>query len=100
MPALFGSPLRNLLVITAFLASVTVLATGGYMIAGWSLGDAFYMVVLTIYTVGFREVRPIDRPGGEPIVSPAGEMVIQPGDGLVVVGRSIGAFPAVFGRAG
>ena len=97
MPALFGSPLRNLLVITAFLASVTVLATGGYMIAGWSLGDAFYMVVLTIYTVGFR---PIDRPGGEPIVSPAGEMVIQPGDGLVVVGRSIGAFAAVFGQAG
>jgi len=50
--------------------------------------------------VGFREVRPIDRPGGEPIVSPAGEMVIQPGDGLVVVGRSIGAFAAVFGQAG
>jgi len=60
MLVLFGSPLRNLLVITSFLLAVTVLATAGYMVAGWSLGDAFYMVVLTIYTVGFREVRPID----------------------------------------
>lgn len=60
MPDLIGSPLRNLLAITAFLLTVIVLATLGYMAAGWSAGDAFYMVVLTIYTVGFREVRPID----------------------------------------
>jgi voltage-gated potassium channel Kch len=60
MPALFGSPLRNLLVIVAFLATVTALATLAYMAAGWSPADAFYMVVMTIYTVGFREVRPVD----------------------------------------
>jgi voltage-gated potassium channel len=54
------APLRNLALILAFLFSVTVLATIAYMMAGWPLMDAFYMVVLTIYTVGFREVRPVD----------------------------------------
>src|SRR5271169_3260214 len=60
MPALLGSPLRNLASIVAFLVSVTVIATGAYMAAGWSAGDAFYMVVVTIYTVGLREVHPIE----------------------------------------
>ena len=31
-----------------------------YMIDGWSFGDALYMVVLTVYTVGYYEVLPID----------------------------------------
>ena len=37
-----------------------VLATLGYMAAGWTLGDAAYMVLLTIFSVGFGEVHPID----------------------------------------
>lgn len=53
-------PLRNLALIVGLLLSVTIAATLGYMAAGWSFADAFYMVVLTIYTVGFREVRPVD----------------------------------------
>jgi voltage-gated potassium channel Kch len=60
MQAFLGSPWRNLAVIVAFLATVTIVATLAYTAAGWSLADAFYMVVLTIYTVGFREVHPID----------------------------------------
>ena len=60
MNSLLASPLRNLAIIVGSLLTVTVVATLGYMAAGWSLPDAFYMVVLTIYTVGFREVRPVD----------------------------------------
>jgi voltage-gated potassium channel len=31
----------------------------GYMLLGWTLSDAFYMVVITISGVGFGEVRPL-----------------------------------------
>jgi voltage-gated potassium channel len=33
-----------------------------YMAAGWSFRDAIYMVIVTIYTVGYNEVRPINTP--------------------------------------
>ena len=62
MPRLIGSPLRNMGAILGFLLMVVVTATLGYMMAGWSFTDAFYMVMLTVYTVGFEEVRPINTP--------------------------------------
>jgi voltage-gated potassium channel len=40
--------------------AVVVLATLGYMHAGWSFEDAIYMVLITVFTVGYQEVRPID----------------------------------------
>ena len=57
-----GSPLRNLILGGLFVFSICVLATIGYMAAGWSFSDALYMVVLTIYTVGYDEVRLIHTP--------------------------------------
>jgi voltage-gated potassium channel len=57
-----GSPARNLVSMLGFTAMVAVLATIGFMAAGWSFADASYMVVLTIYSVGYGEVRPIDTP--------------------------------------
>ena len=62
MKGLADSPLRNLGWVVAFVAAVVVLAIIAYMHAGWSFGDALYMVLLTVYTVGYREVRPIDTP--------------------------------------
>lgn len=59
---IFGSPVRNLLAIMGFVITVGIIATFAYMGAGWSLTDASYMVLLTIYTVGYGEVRPIDTP--------------------------------------
>jgi voltage-gated potassium channel len=56
------SPLRNLGWVVAFVVAVVILATAAYMHAGWSFGDALYMVLLTVYTVGYGEVRPIDTP--------------------------------------
>ena len=41
---------------------VIILATAAYAAAGWRFRDALYMVVLTVYTVGYDEVRPIDTP--------------------------------------
>lgn len=57
-----GSPIRNLVSILAFMGVVIVCATIAYMRAGWSFADASYMVALTVYTVGYGEVRPIDTP--------------------------------------
>ncbi len=62
MPPLLGSPLRNLTTILVFLTTVSVLATLAYMAAGWDPLDAVYMVVLTVFTVGFGEVHPINTP--------------------------------------
>jgi voltage-gated potassium channel len=55
-----GSPLLNLARALAFVGAVFVLATAGYVWSGWSFGDAAYMVTLTIFSVGFGEVHPID----------------------------------------
>src|SRR5579864_815093 len=57
-----GSPLRNLFLVLGFVFSVCVVSVIAYRVAGWSWSDAVYMVTLTIYTVGYQEVRPIDTP--------------------------------------
>ena len=62
MKGLGESPLRNLGWVVAFVGAVVVLATLAYMHAGWSFSDAIYMVLLTVYTVGYREIRAIDTP--------------------------------------
>ncbi len=62
MNRLLASPLRNLVFGVAYILVIMFAATLAYTLAGWGLGDAFYMVVLTIYTVGFDEVRAVDTP--------------------------------------
>ena len=59
---LLGSPRQNLLRALSFVGAVYLLSTAGFVIAGWSLGDAFYMVTLTIFSVGYGEVHPVDTP--------------------------------------
>jgi voltage-gated potassium channel len=47
----------------AILALVIIATVGvlGYMVfEGWSFADALYMTVITLTTVGYREVRPLD----------------------------------------
>jgi voltage-gated potassium channel len=52
-------------VLAAVLLSLMVLAgTAGYMIIeGWSAWDAFYMTIISLTTVGYREVHPLSRMG-------------------------------------
>jgi Trk K+ transport system NAD-binding subunit len=57
---LFRPPLRNFSISVIYMIVVVVCATVSYMAVGWNFADAVYMVVLTIYTVGFDEVRPVD----------------------------------------
>ena len=52
------------LLAVALLAAVMIGGTGGYVvIEGWSAWDAFYMTVITVTTVGYREVHPLSRAG-------------------------------------
>lgn len=59
MPNLRSST-GNLVAGVLFILGVIGFGTGGYAAAGWSLTDAFYMVVITIFSVGYGEVRPIN----------------------------------------
>ncbi len=44
------------------LAAVCVVGVVGYLMTGWSLLDSIYMVVITIFGVGYGEVRNIETP--------------------------------------
>jgi voltage-gated potassium channel len=60
---MLGSPRQNLLRALGFVAAIYLLAVAGFLLAGWSLSDALYMVTLTVFSVGFEEVHPILTPG-------------------------------------
>ena len=57
---LLASPTRNIWLALIFVACVALLATVAYLAAGWSLGDAAYMVTITLFTVGYGETQPVD----------------------------------------
>ncbi len=54
--------MRNLVNGLLFLVLVIPLGVAGYMLAGWNFADSLYMVVITIFSVGYREVQPVDTP--------------------------------------
>ena len=57
---LVSRPFRNLAISIAFVLLVAACEIIAYGAAGWPFGDALYMVTLTIFTVGYGEIRPID----------------------------------------
>jgi voltage-gated potassium channel len=58
---LTGDPIFSTVVL---LLAVLLFGTVGYVaIEGWSTWDAFYMTVISVTTVGYREVRPLSRSG-------------------------------------
>lgn len=57
-------PLLRFRLAVILLVIVVVVGTAGYtLIDGWSLLDSFYMVIITISTVGYTEVHPQDEAG-------------------------------------
>lgn len=54
----------NLVRAAAVIIILPVIGTAGYIIIeGWSFSDALYMTVMTVTTIGFREVQPLDDKG-------------------------------------
>ena len=53
------SSLRRMLVGSGFLALTLVFAVAGYVLAGWNLLDSIYMVIITVFGVGFGEIGPM-----------------------------------------
>jgi len=57
-------PVRHLRISLCILVGVIVLGTAGYsFIEGWGAFDALYMTVITLATVGFREVHDLSDQG-------------------------------------
>ncbi len=57
-------PFRRLLPPTILLASIIILAIVGYaLLEGWTALESIYMAIITIFTVGFQEIRPLSSAG-------------------------------------
>jgi voltage-gated potassium channel len=58
------NPLRRLVAPGLLLLGIVLAGVSGYMVLeGWNLIDALYMVVITLSTVGFREVHELNQAG-------------------------------------
>ncbi|MEM1305049.1 MAG: potassium channel family protein, partial [Planctomycetota bacterium] len=53
-------PLKRLLTTVVFFLTTCLIVAGVYAAHGWPFADAVYMVVITIFGVGYGEVRPVD----------------------------------------
>ncbi|WP_425396075.1 potassium channel family protein [Aeoliella sp.] len=62
LPVLQSLLLKRLVLVLVLFATVCVAATATYVGHGWKLDDAIYMVVITIFGVGYGEVQPVDSP--------------------------------------
>lgn len=55
---------RRLALVAAAVLCLLAIGTAGFrLIEGWSLGDAFYMTLITVTTVGYREVHELSPAG-------------------------------------
>jgi voltage-gated potassium channel len=57
--ALLGKSMHGLYIGAALFLSVIAIGTTAYRLEGWKLLDAFYMVIITVFSVGYEEVQPV-----------------------------------------
>ncbi|MGE0536001.1 MAG: TrkA family potassium uptake protein [Pirellulales bacterium] len=57
-----NSSWRRIIIGGIFFGLTCLTAIGGYMAAGWHMLDAIYMVVITVFGVGYGETKPLDSP--------------------------------------
>ena len=80
--ALLGAPALRTWI--AIVAAAVAIGTAGYvLLEGWSLLDALYMTVISVTTVGFKEVRELDASGRI-------WTMIMSGTGVVLVFGTVG----------
>lgn len=78
------SAIRRIVVGSGVIVGTLVAAVFGYWLAGWDLLDAVYMVIITIYGVGYGEVHPIDTPAMK--VFTIGVIIVGTSAGFYIVG--------------
>jgi voltage-gated potassium channel len=54
--------LNKIFIGTIFFVLTNIFAVVGYTLFGWTLLEALYMVVITIFGVGYGEVKPLETP--------------------------------------
>ncbi len=59
---LFQQSMRGLYIGALMFLGVIIVGTLAYRMEGWTLSDAFYMVVITVFSVGYEEVEPVATP--------------------------------------
>jgi len=55
----FRKSMHGLYIGAGLFLAVILTGTSAYYLDGWKLGDAFYMVVITVFSVGYEEVQPV-----------------------------------------
>ena len=58
-----SGPFRKMVAGILLFLLICVVAVIGYMAAGWRLADSIYMVIITIFGVGYGEVQPVQSSG-------------------------------------
>ena len=59
---LFQKSMHGLYIGALMFLGVMAIGATAYRLEGWSLSDAFYMVVITVFSVGYEEVEPVVTP--------------------------------------
>ena len=57
--ALLNKSMHGLYIGAALFLGVILAGTTAYWVEGWKLLDAFYMVIITVFSVGYEEVEPV-----------------------------------------
>jgi voltage-gated potassium channel len=59
---IFQKSMHGLYIGALMFLGVIIAGTTSYWIEGWSLSDAIYMVIITVFSVGYEEVEPVATP--------------------------------------
>ncbi|HEY1601778.1 MAG TPA: potassium channel protein [Pirellulales bacterium] len=79
-----NSSWRRIIIGGVFFGLTCIGAVTGYMLAGWQMLDAIYMVVITVFGVGYGETKPLDNPSLK--IFTMGVIIAGCSSGIYVVG--------------